>query len=200
MLTHASVLTIGGDDASMVTRGLFLLREFLRGAVKDPPPCVDTTPMPTKPGLSQRAIAEGRVANISCGACHSKFEPLAYGLEKFDGVGHFADKDEHGNKLREDGEVLIPGEDKPRRYKTSGELMSILASSERVKETLTWKVAQFALGRPLGPMDLPAMEKIHAASQKAGGTYQATIAALAASELIQTIPTEPKQFAKKEPK
>ena len=56
LLTQGSVLTIGGDDASMVTRGLFVLHDLLRGVVKDPPPGLDTTPVPSEPGLSQRVI------------------------------------------------------------------------------------------------------------------------------------------------
>eukprot|EP00913_Durusdinium_trenchii_P010859 g10188.t1 len=38
LLTQGSVLTIGGDEASMVTRGLFVLQKVLDGAVDDPPP------------------------------------------------------------------------------------------------------------------------------------------------------------------
>ena len=190
LLTHGSVLTVGGDDASMVTRGLFVLHDFLRGVVKDPPPCVDTRPVPTKPGLTQRAIAEGRVANASCGGCHSKFEPLAFGLEKFDGTGAYHEKDEHGNTLREDGEILIPGTEKPVRYQTSAELMNLLAGSERVRETFTWKIAQFALGRPLVAADVRVLQKIHATAQKNGGTYESVITAIVLSDLVQTTGTE----------
>ena len=78
LLTQGSVLTIGGDEASMVTRGLFVLHDLLRSGVKDPPPCVDTTPVATKPGLTQRSIAEDRVANKSCGGCHGKFDRPPY--------------------------------------------------------------------------------------------------------------------------
>jgi hypothetical protein len=87
LLTQGSVLTIGGDDASMVTRGLFVLRELLYSGVDDPPPGVDTTPVPTKPGLSQRAVAMQRINNQACSECHKKFETIAFGLEKFDGMG-----------------------------------------------------------------------------------------------------------------
>ncbi|NNE00837.1 MAG: DUF1592 domain-containing protein, partial [Pirellulaceae bacterium] len=190
LLTQGSVLTVGGDDASMVTRGLLVLHELLRGVVKDPPPCVDTTPVASEPGLSQRSIAQERLSNTACGGCHSKFEPLAFGLEKFDGLGAFHEVDEHGNKLREDGELLIPGEAKPTRFQTSAELMELLATSERVKESLTWKVTQFALGRPLLADDAPAVSQIHSVADKNGGTYQALISAIVASDLVQKTRTE----------
>src|SRR5690606_7651406 len=123
---------------------------------------VDTTPVPSKPGRTQRTVAEARVANVNCGGCHAKFEPLAYGLEKFDGIGAYHEHDRHGNALRDDGEVLFPGSAEPIPYKSSAELMDLLADSDRVRTTLTWKIAQYALGRPLGAADAPTMQEIHA--------------------------------------
>jgi len=192
LLTQASVLTVGGDEASMVSRGLFVLRDFLRGTVKDPPPCVDTTPVPTKAGLTQRGIAEQRVADKTCGGCHAKFEPLAFGLERFDGLGAYHDMDEHGNRLREDGEILFPGTAQAIPYKSSAELMNLLAASERVRECMTWKVTQFALGRPLVAADVPTLDKIHAAARKDGGTYASLITAIVMSDLVQMTRTEPR--------
>lgn len=185
LLTQGSVLTIGGDNASMVTRGLLVMHEFLRGVVKDPPPCVDTTPVPTKPGLTQRAIALQRISNANCGGCHSRFEPLAFGLEKFDGIGAHHEQDEHGNRLRDDGEILVPGAAAPVKYNSSTELMNILADSERVRQSLTWKVTQFAMGRPLGAADASVVADIHRESQKNGGTWTALIKAIAISDLVR---------------
>lgn len=190
LLTHGSVLTVGGDEASMVSRGLLVLHDFLRGVVKDPPPCVDTTPVPTKAGLTQRGIAEGRIANKACGGCHSKFEPLAFGLEKFDGLGTYRELDEHGNTLRDDGQILFPGAAKSVAYKSSAELMNLLAGSERLRKSITWKVTQFALGRPLGAMDAPILDRIHNNAQKNGGTYVSLITAIVMSDLVQTTRTE----------
>jgi hypothetical protein len=192
LLTHGSVLTVGGDEASMVSRGLFVMQELLRGVVRDPPPCVDTTPVPSKPGLTQRAVAESRIANKSCTGCHAKFEPLAFGLEKFDGLGAFHESDEHGNKLRDDGNILFPGQDKPVAYKSSRELMDLLAKSDRVRESLTWKVAQFALGRPIGPEDAATMSEIHKAAQQGGGTYSSLLTAIVLSDLVMLTRTETK--------
>ena len=190
MLTQGSLLTVGGDEASMVTRGLLVMHELLRGVVKDPPACVDTTPVPTKPGLSQRAIAEDRIANATCGGCHSRFEPLAFGLEKFDGLGGFHEQDEHGNQLRDDGEIVFPGAAETVRYNTSRELMNLMARSERVKESITWKLTQFALGRPLTAADAGEVQSIHQRAQTNGGTYQATMTAIVTSELVTMMQTD----------
>ena len=190
LLTQGSVLTVGGDEASMVARGLFVFQNLLRGVVKDPPPCVDTTPVPSKIGLTQRAIAEQRIANTKCAGCHSKFEPLAFGLEKFNGMGAYHNADEHGNRLREDGEILFPGSAKSITYRTSAELMDHLAGSERVRETLTWKVSQFCLGRPLTSHDARHIRTIHNTAWKNGGTYGSLITAIVMSDLVLNTQTE----------
>jgi hypothetical protein len=174
----------------MVSRGLFVLHDLLRGTVNAPPPCVNTTPPATKAGLTQRGIAEQRIANQQCGVCHARFEPLAFGLEKFDGIGGFHSQDEHGNPLRDDGEVLFPGEAEPVAYESSVELMDLLAASERVKESLTWKVAQFALGRPLVAEDAAKLKEVHLVSQEGGGTYPSLMAAIVLSDLVQKTATE----------
>jgi hypothetical protein len=190
LLTQGSVLTVGGEEASTVARGLFVLKELLHSAVGSAPPGVDTTPVPPKPGLSTRAIAEGRLAISSCSGCHSNFEPLAFGIGKFDGVGAYRDKDDHGNVLRDDGEVTLPGEDKPAKFRSAAEFMDLLARSDRVRMNFTRKVTQFALGRPLVESDGPELEKIHKAAQEAGGTYAAVITAVVMSDWVQTTRTE----------
>ena len=191
LLTHGSTLTIGGDEASTVARGLFLLKDFLNGKVEDPPPCLDTTPIPPKPGLSKRAVAETRVNSNACGGCHSKFEPLAFGIEKFDGIGAYHEKDEHGNKLLDHGEILFPDEEKPVPFKSGEEMMDLLAKSERVRKVITRKVTQFALGRPLAEADAPIVDQIHAAAQDNGGTYASLITAIVMSDLVQKTHIEP---------
>ncbi len=190
LLTQGAVLTVGGDDASMVTRGLFVMHELLRGVVKDPPPGVDTTKIPSIPGRTQRDISLTRIANPSCGGCHIRFEPLAFGLEKFDGLGTYHEVDRFNNKLRDDGEILFPGEARLVAYRNSAELMNRLAESDRVKKTLTWKLTQFSVGRPLTALDARIVEKIHQRAQENGGTYESTITAIILSDLVQKTRTE----------
>ena len=105
------------------------------------------------------------------------------------GEGAFFDKDQFGNRLRDDGEILFPGEAKPIAYKNSAELMNLLAGSDRVQKSITWKLTQFALGRPLGPSDARIVDKIHETAQKNGGTYTSLITAIVLSDLVQTTQT-----------
>ncbi len=128
--------------------------------------------------------------NPNCGACHARFEPLVFALEKYDGLGAYHERDEHGNELREDGEVLFPGEAKPVPFQTAAELMNLLAGHDRVRENLTRKVVQFAIGRPLTAADAPAVRAIHESAQAAGGTYPELMRAIVLSDLVLTTPTE----------
>lgn len=64
--------------------------------------------------------------------------------------------------------------------------MDILAKNDRVGESLTWKLVQFALGRSLTAADAPLVTKIHrAAVAKDGGSYQSVVTELALSDLIR---------------
>ncbi|MBX3177045.1 MAG: DUF1592 domain-containing protein [Candidatus Hydrogenedentes bacterium] len=190
LLTQGSLLALGGDGASTVTRGLFVMHHILRGAVNDPPPGLDTAPVPPAPGQPRRAIAEERVASSSCGGCHARFEPLSYALERYDGVGAYSEIDEHGNALRQDGEVLFPGEAAPAPYASTAAMMDLLAESDRVKKTITWKLAQFAMGRPLAALDAPAVEAIHEEAWREGGTYASLVRAIVSSDLVLMTRTE----------
>lgn len=71
--------------------------------------------------------------------------------------------------------------------------MTLLSGSERVRESLTWKVTQFALGRPLVAADAAAVAAIHKASQQDGGTYSSLITAIVLSDLVQKTRTEKSQ-------
>ena len=85
---------------------------------------------------------------------------------------------------------FIPGETEARSFQTSGELMDYLAKSQRVPLTLTWKVTQFSLGRPLTADDAPEVKKIHRQAQKGGGTYESLITAIVMSDLVRMKRTE----------
>src|SRR5690606_29043353 len=105
-------------------------------------------------------------------------------------IGRHREIDEHGNTLREDGEIHFPGSDEAVRYETSAELMDLLAGSDRVRLVLTRKLLQFSLGRPLNANDLKEAGKIHDMAQHGGGTYRALMTAILTSDLIRKTRTE----------
>jgi hypothetical protein len=112
-------------------------------------------------------------------------------MEKFDGLGALRERDEHGNTQREDGSILFPGEAEPVTYGSVGELMDLLAGSERVARTITRRATQFAVGRPLGNADAAVLDTIHHRATAGGGTWPALLKAIAMSDLVRLTPTEP---------
>lgn len=190
ILTQGTVLTVGGDEGSMVARGLFLLESILCGKLDSPPPGIDTTPPETMPGSSQRVYSEDRVNSEVCGGCHQQMEPLAWGLERFDGTGAYHLEDEFGNALQQDGRVLVPGDTETTPYDTVAELMEILSESDRVRDCMTLKATQFAMGRPLVETDGCSLARTRERLAATDGTYGDLIVSIATSPMFRTIRTE----------
>jgi hypothetical protein len=185
LLTQGSLLSVGGDQASMVARGLFVMEDLLFGKIGNPPPCVDSTPKPSQPGQSQRDLAMVRIEDQACRSCHAKFEPFAFALERFDGLGSYSRQDRFGNELREDGSVQWPGSEEVFSYETTQQLLVALADSDRLKRGITRKLAQFAIGRPLVPADGPAIDAIHQRGWENGGTYSSLMTEIMVSDLVR---------------
>jgi hypothetical protein len=147
-LTHAGVLTMnGGADASIVQRGLFMLRNVLCEDVPAPPPGA-TAVMLAPATASLRVKSDARLKTQPCMSCHSNFDPLAYAYEAFDSMGGWQTKDVNGNAVRQDGWLTVPGgANVP--YTAVADYMPQLVKDPRVTQCMTSRVTQFAWGRPM---------------------------------------------------
>lgn len=190
ILTQGSLLTIGGDESSMVSRGLFVLQTLLCGDLASPPPGIDTTPPEVEPGKSQRDYSEERTNNASCAGCHIQMEPLAWGLERFVADGTYRTEDWLGNPLREDGYLLLPGEGEEKPYTTVGEMMDLLAGSDRVRECLALKGTQFAVARPLLESDTCSIDGLQASFAASDGTWRDLVLGITLSPGFRSIRVE----------
>ena len=120
---------------------------------------------------AQRAHAQGRAkaltaatvrlrmeqhrAKASCAVCHSKLDPLGFGLENFDAVGGWRDKD--GGVAVDSSGTLPSGES----FRGPGELKTILkAHTHQFTRCLTEKMLTYALGRGLEEYDRCAVDQI----------------------------------------
>ena len=87
--------TAGPVETSPTARGIFVREQLLCQHVPSPPPGVNTNlPEPTaeKPQTRrQRMIAH--VENPTCASCHKLMDPIGFGLEHFDGIGKWREKE-----------------------------------------------------------------------------------------------------------
>jgi hypothetical protein len=148
LLTHAGVLTVDGDaNASIVQRGLFLLRKVLCEDVGVPPP--GATAVKLAPDTaSERTKSEVRIRTQPCQSCHGQFDPLAYSFEPFDSMGAAITQDANGNAVRQDGWITRSGAANVPYADVRAE-MDLLVQDPRVAACVATKVAQFAWGRPM---------------------------------------------------
>ncbi len=190
LLTQGSLLTIGGDESSMVARGLFIFETLLCQHPTSPPPGVDTTPPPLEPGRSQRYYSEERTENDSCAGCHLQFEPLAWGLGRYLADGTYALQDAYGNDLQEDGFLRLPGSADELPYQGPAEMMELIATSDATRECLGSKAAQFAIGRALTGDDDCSMEAVQSRYAASDGTWRDLVVAIALSPGFRSVRVE----------
>jgi len=190
LLTQGSMLTIGGNESSMVARGLFVFESVLCQHPVSPPPGVDTTPPEIEPGSSQRDISEVRTTDATCAGCHLQFEPISWGLGRYLADGKFADEDHLGNALREDGFLRLPGSAQEYPYNNAGEMMTLLAEADATRECMASKTTQFAIGRALTGNDDCTMEQLQTRFADSDGTWRDLVVAIALSPGFRSVRVE----------
>jgi hypothetical protein len=151
VLTHAGVLASagGGNEPSLVQRGIFVLHEVMCRSVDQPSVDIDTDFRPSEPGKSQRFYSEQRLRDSGCAGCHNQFDPLGYGFDVYDGVGQPLTEDFAGNLIESSGHFVEYSGGGVVEYDSTADYMEKLSTSETVRDCMIQKPAQFALGRAL---------------------------------------------------
>jgi hypothetical protein len=161
LLTHAGVLTVNGDaNASIVLRGLYVMRKVLCEDVPAPPPGA-TSVMLAPDTASERQKSDARLMHEPCKSCHGQFDPLAYAFEPFDNMGRVQTKDVNGNAVRSDGWITNPSGANV-NYTGVSDYMTALAADPRVADCFASKVAEFAWGRAMDATDSCLLEDVRA--------------------------------------
>jgi Protein of unknown function (DUF1592)/Protein of unknown function (DUF1588)/Protein of unknown function (DUF1587)/Protein of unknown function (DUF1585)/Protein of unknown function (DUF1595)/Planctomycete cytochrome C len=167
ILAHASMLTISSYSTrtSPVLRGKWILENLLNAPPPAPPPGVpplDETKMQT--GTLRQQMEEHRKTPV-CSSCHSRMDPLGFGLENFNAIGEWRTKD--GNFPIDSSGALPDG----RSFETPAELKALLeADREDFVRGLTEKLLIYALGRGLERYDRPTVTGI--TKELAAGDYK----------------------------
>ena len=183
LLGQASVLTISSyaNRTSPVLRGKWVL-ENLVGAPPPPPPPDVPNLDEAKIGLSSsmREQLEQHRKNAVCASCHTRMDPLGFGLENFDAIGAWRTRD--GQFPINASGTLPDG----RSFEGPQGLESILKAQPDVfAECLARKLLIYALGRGLEPRDDPAVKQIVKNVAANNYRFSSLVLGIVKSELFQ---------------
>jgi hypothetical protein len=135
ILGQASMETISsyGNRTSVVLRGKWVLENLLN-APPPPPPGVVPDLEDAKVGADAtiRQRMEAHRDNAVCASCHSKMDPLGFGLENFDAVGSWRDKE---GKAPIDASGVLPD---GRKFSGPVELTRLLRSESTSYRRTRW--------------------------------------------------------------
>ncbi|MEX2173324.1 MAG: DUF1592 domain-containing protein [Pirellulaceae bacterium] len=180
VLTQASILTLTSNPArtSPVKRGKWIMENILGSAPPDPPPDVPEleATQKAKPGLSLREQLEIHRASAVCASCHKTMDQLGFGLENFDAVGRWREKD---GQLAIDSSGELPNGD---TFDGPLEMAGVLKQrQEEFARCLAEKMLTFALGRGLQSPDRCAVDTIVEGLKKQEFRFSALVVEIANS-------------------
>jgi hypothetical protein len=151
------VLTSNPSRTSPVKRGKFVLDNLLGTPPPEPPPNVPSLDdEKRKLTGSLRQQMEQHRNDPNCASCHARMDPIGFGLENFNAIGAWRDKDGEA-AINASGE-LVSGES----FAGAVELTTILANQKRSDflRCMADKMLTYALGRGTEYYDAPAIERI----------------------------------------
>jgi hypothetical protein len=158
VFTQGSVLTVSAypTRTSVVLRGKYLLENVLNAPPPPPPPDVPAlNEASVGVAMSLRQQMEEHRANAICATCHSRMDPIGFGLENFDAVGQWRTDD--GKFPIDPSGTLTNGQ----TFKGSAELTDVLAKQPQAfAGAITEKMLIYALGRGLEAYDRPTVKAI----------------------------------------
>jgi hypothetical protein len=184
VLTQASVLTVTSNPTrtSPVKRGKWVLEQLLGTPPPPPPPGAgelrDDEQVALTGSLRQRM--EQHRANPACAQCHARMDPLGFGLENFDAIGAWRDRD---GQFAIDASGTLPDGSS---FKRPSELKAILkARKDDFARCFTEKMLTYALGRGLEYNDKCAVDEIAAALANDGYKFSTLTQRIVASDPFQ---------------
>jgi hypothetical protein len=184
VLTQASVLTVTSNPTrtSPVKRGKWVLETILNAPPPPPPPDAGQLSEDRDVVLSGslRKRMEMHRAKPMCATCHQRMDPLGFGLENFDGIGAWRQKD---GRFPVDASGTLPtGE----TFNGPQELRRILLKRDpEFRRCLAEKMLTYALGRGLESYDRCVLGDITAAVARNQNRFSSLVLAVVQSEPFQ---------------
>lgn len=182
LLGHASVLTItaNGVETSPVTRGVWLLEKLFGTPPGPPPPDVPPIEPDIRGATTIRQQLEKHRNVQACADCHSKIDPLGYALEAYDPIG------QHRNTYPNGAAIDTSGEYRGQTMSSPADIRDYLVHHpDLLAHNLSHRLLTYALGRPLGFADQPALRRLQSDWKAKGYTLRELIHLITTSELMQ---------------
>ncbi len=140
------------NRTSPVKRGVWVLEQLLGEKVPAAPPNVpplDQQDQASISKLTMRQRTELHRTNPVCANCHQLLDPIGFGLENFDAIGQWRDKESNGGPIDAAGE--LPG---AKHFSSPKDLKAIIAGrTNDLSRNLVEKLLAYALGRRLEGYD-----------------------------------------------
>lgn len=140
------------NRTSPVKRGVWVLEQVLGEHVPAAPPNVpalDQQDSAAIANLTVRQRTELHRTNAVCANCHQILDPIGFGLEKFDAIGRWRERDNNGQPIDAAGE--LPG---GLHFSGPQDLKTVMAGrTANVSRNVLEKLMAYALGRRLRGYD-----------------------------------------------
>ncbi len=199
ILGHASFLTMTSKpgETSPTVRGLFVREHLLCETIPDPPPDATATlpPLTEDKPLANRDLLGVHLTNPTCAGCHNLIDPVGFGLEMYDAVGRYRErqsitffpiraerkKDPVTVEVDINPEGVVAGISRE-TFSSPRELGELLAASPRCQECVVRQLFRYATGREESESDEPAIEEAVEAFRSSGFRFQKLLIALVATD------------------
>lgn len=149
------------NRTSPVRRGVWVLEQILGERVPPPPPDVpelDEQEQNSVEGLTLRQRTELHTKDPVCANCHKVLDPIGFGLENFDAIGRWREKNDAGAAIDSAGRLPTGA-----AFSSPAELKRLLAERETdLARNLTERIMAHALGRQLEGYDEIVIDRLMA--------------------------------------
>lgn len=168
------------NRTSPVKRGVWVLEQLLGEHVPSAPPNVpalEGQDQETAAALTLRERTEMHRKDPVCANCHKILDPIGFGLENFDAIGRWRDRDDNGEAIDASGE-LPSG----KRFSTPEELKSIIAGRiDDFSRNFVERLLAYALCRRLEGYDEIVVDELMQDIEGDGYRMQTLISAVISS-------------------
>ncbi len=180
IFTQASILTVTSypTRTSPVRRGKWMLEQVLGQTVAPPPPGagdLNEGDEATK-AASLRTRTEQHRRDPACASCHQKLDPLGFGLENYDAVGAWRERD---GAFPIDASGTLPD---GRTFGSPREMRAIVKADPGFVRCFAEKLFVYAIGRGLVEGDAPAIRRVVDAATPGGHRFSSYVLGIVASD------------------